>query len=130
MKKNAFTLFELLVSISIIGLLMAVVIVAYGPVQKSARDNRRKSDLEKIRMALEMYKMDVGNYPVNVGLLSSNYLSVWPNGPKGIGDIYCYSPIGSAAPYFKYNLYANLELVAAGGLSCGGATYNYTVTQQ
>jgi len=127
----AFTLFELLVSISIIGILMAVVIVAFGPAQKSARDKRRQSDLEKIRMALEMYKMEKGSYPDSYPTLMPNYLLTWPVGPKGSEDVYCYKPVGGdTGPYFKYEMYANLEISDPGTLVCSDKNYNYSVTNQ
>lgn len=58
-----FTLLELLVVIAIIGILAAIGIGSYGTVQSKARDARRKSDLENVARALEMYRNDVGSYP-------------------------------------------------------------------
>jgi prepilin-type N-terminal cleavage/methylation domain-containing protein len=55
-KKFGFTLIELLVVISIIGILATLLIANIGGVRERARDARRKSDLNQIQKALEMYK--------------------------------------------------------------------------
>lgn len=61
--RAGFTVAEMLVVISIIGILAMVVLVNYGNVQSHARDQARISDLEQIRLALSLYKQDLGAYP-------------------------------------------------------------------
>lgn len=56
MKKRGFTLIELLVVISIIGILATLLIANIGGVRERARDAKRKSDLNQIQKALELYK--------------------------------------------------------------------------
>lgn len=58
-----FTLVELLIAISIIGLLTAVGASNYLTTLKKGRDGKRKADLQEIRGALEMYRSDKGSYP-------------------------------------------------------------------
>lgn len=61
---TAFTLIELLVVISVIGILAALILARFGTVEKSARDARRKSDLNQYRTALENYAVKTGGvYP-------------------------------------------------------------------
>jgi len=55
MKKNAFTLLELLVVIGIIGILVALATVSYTATQAAARDSRRKQDMVAMQNALEQY---------------------------------------------------------------------------
>jgi prepilin-type N-terminal cleavage/methylation domain-containing protein len=90
----AFTLFELLVSISIIGILIAVASMSYGGAQKKARDTRRIEDLNTIQKAMEMYySQSGGSYP-GAGVSSAlvpTYLPSWPNNPKGNPYSYSYS---------------------------------------
>ena len=45
---KAFTLIEMLVVISLIGILAALALVSFGVSQKQARDSARKSDLKTI----------------------------------------------------------------------------------
>jgi len=54
-QKRGFTLFELLVVISIIGLLVAVGAVSYSSAQKRGRDAKRREDLQAVQKALEQY---------------------------------------------------------------------------
>ena len=67
-----FTLVEIITVIAIIGILAAAVSVGYGTVQTSARDSARLSDLEQIRLALNLYKQDRGRLPTESGTICSN----------------------------------------------------------
>jgi general secretion pathway protein G len=61
--KKGFTLIEILVVITIIGVLATVGAGTYSTLTKNSLDARRKADLEEIRAALEMYKSNNGLYP-------------------------------------------------------------------
>lgn len=86
MKKRAFTLFELLVSISIIGILIAVASLSYGTAQKKARDARRIEDVNSIQKAMEMYySQNNYQYPTTKNMLiGSSAIQSWPNDPKNV----------------------------------------------
>ena len=60
--REGFTLIELLVVIAIIGILSSVVLASLNSARAKARDARRKSDLNQIRIALSMYYNGYGNY--------------------------------------------------------------------
>lgn len=61
---KGFTLVELLVVISIIGVLATLVLVSFTGIQKQARDAERKSDLKQYQTALESFaNKNNGLYP-------------------------------------------------------------------
>jgi prepilin-type N-terminal cleavage/methylation domain-containing protein len=64
---KGFTLIELLVVISIIGILVGLSIFGLQSARESARNSRRKADLELIRSGVEIYKADCGGYPLALG---------------------------------------------------------------
>ncbi len=94
MKKKAlgYTLVEILVVLSIIAVMMAAAIVSYGSVTRKSRDSKRKSDIEQVRQALEMYRADNLTYPACTGMSEvdclagvtgfSTYLQTVPTDPK------------------------------------------------
>lgn len=128
--KNGFTLFELLVSISIIAVLTAVAIVSFGGLNKKTRDARRMSDLEKIRISLEEARQVGNTYPGNLpALVGSSLLEKVPTDPKGVGYTYAYS-VGTSN--YSYVLCAYMEDVGSttastGCGSCGTNGCNYKV---
>lgn len=61
--RNGFTLIELLVVIAILGILAAIGLASFLGTQEKARDAKRKSDLDNIARALELYYNDYNEYP-------------------------------------------------------------------
>lgn len=83
--KHGFTLFELLVSISIIGLLIALATVSFSAAQSGARDARRRGDLTSLRNAFEQYYAANSAYPdscdgASTAALGSELQSYLPGG--------------------------------------------------
>lgn len=124
MKKIGFTLIEIMVVISIIGILVAMLIPIVSGVTAKARDARRISDIAKISLALEMFRDTNSRYPTtnecgtnacggwrgsNTGdfmsiLVANGFLKSFPADPRNTGDGcsgYCYSyylyPAGSCS---------------------------------
>jgi len=64
---KGFTLVELIVVITIIGILATVGVGSYSNVLKTARDTKRKSDLRDIKTALDLYYFKHGTYRVDGG---------------------------------------------------------------
>jgi general secretion pathway protein G len=136
---NAFTLVEILVVVTIISMLISVVAVSYGSISKSARDARRKTDLEQIRAAAEQYRSNNGSYPNNLSTICANgspisdpapatsiYLSASPKDPRTPKyNYYCnVSPLNLS----DYTIGAFLEGTASSCstvVNCGTANCNY-----
>ena len=86
MKKNGFTLLEILVVISIIGILVALGTAAFTTAQKKGRDARRKADIKAMQNGFEQYYSRMGKYPTT--LLEANDTTIFPAGvpedPKNV----------------------------------------------
>lgn len=61
--KKAFTLIELLIVITIIGILAAVIMISYGNAQAKSRDAKRIGDINALSGALKIYQLDHKQYP-------------------------------------------------------------------
>lgn len=61
--QQGFTIVELLITIVIVAILASVSVTAYSGIQQRGRDAQRVSDMNAIVKALEMYKIQTGNYP-------------------------------------------------------------------
>lgn len=104
-RQAGFTLIESLVVVTMLMVIVAVGATSYSTASKKNRDNKRMADLDRIRMALEMFRQnDVGgSYPASISSLVPTYLDVVPIGPKGsgVGDTYLYTP---GSPRYTYTL--------------------------
>lgn len=118
--KRGFTLIELLVVIAIIGILSSFLLVNFVGIRQRARDSRRKSDIRQIQAALELYRSDVGTYPVPA---SGSILGTCGSGSslKDPGNTVTYlqtipcDPLYSSGSYWNGGLYG--YAVGAGNLT-------------
>ncbi len=132
--KSGFTLVELLVSMAVVAILASsLALVNVSKNLSRARDNRRQTDLELLRSALEQYRYDNGKYITgNLASLSAlvpNYIGTIPADPKSGYTYYYVSAAGTS-----YQLCSRLENTAAATVcgasspSCGtGGNCNYQV---
>lgn len=128
--RKGFTLVEVLVAATIIGLLSTIGISGFQAITRSGRDVLRKSDLEQIRSALEIYKSENQKYPqpIEKGCdadLTSAYINPYPSDPSKTTYAYCYVP--AADPALTYDICAHLENgdksdYCGGTKACGGGT--------
>lgn len=104
---KAFTLIELLITISIIGILASLTLASYNGAQQKARDGVRKQDLAQVKRALELAKSDCRSgafypYPsggtysalktfLQQGSAANSYMNPVPDDPKNSGsNVYDY----------------------------------------
>ena len=149
---RGFTLIEILVAISIIGIIFGVIISSVTIIQKNSRDAKRRSDLRNIQSTLQQYYSDQQFYPSSIDLgaaasitsgtgnpvppaSAKTYMSIVPKDPSS-GNNYCYRAYvdNSAAATCNngatkcqyYVLCSQLENGSAGDVDCAtqcGAGY-------
>jgi general secretion pathway protein G len=66
---SAFTLVEMLLVMTIIGILAAVVVAKFGSAGKDARIKATRASIQGISTAVETYEIDCGVYPPNLQAL-------------------------------------------------------------
>ena len=104
-KNLGFTLLELLISVALVALMTVGVVTLIGQSSRQySRDAKRKSDLQSVASALELFRTDQGYYPSCVS--SSNcaitnlsgvnpfptYMLNIPTDPAGGNRVYRYFP--------------------------------------
>lgn len=60
---RGFTIVEIIIVITVIGILAGIGIVSYSGMQARARDTERKADVDSMAAALETYYEQFGKYP-------------------------------------------------------------------
>lgn len=122
-----------MVAIAIIGTLASSAFFALNPGGQLAkgRDAQRKSDMEQIKNALDIYYSDYNLYPSSLSILSAvvneqTYIKKVPQDPLSTQS-YCYESDGGS-----YRLNAKLERSSDpqinSSVTCNNTGYNYAVT--
>lgn len=116
--KRGFTLIELLTVIAIIGILTSIIVVSSGNARQQARDAKRKSDLNGVSTALEMYYANQRKYPVvgagwapleTLSITLADFLSSMPIDPSNSEPFIYQYCTDSTATATKYVLDVALE---------------------
>ncbi len=134
-KSKGFTLMELLVVITVLAILLGMALSSLKGTRAAARDSQRKTELEQVRSALEIYRTDEGSYPTRNGKVTTSLSGLGSYLEDDVlqdplpSNFYYYYVYGSSGQ--TYTLCAHLETggsaVSACGSSCGG-TCNYGLT--
>lgn len=112
-KQVGFSIVELLIVITVIGILAAIVILSYSGIQNSARDSAVKTDLRNISEKLELYYLDNKTYPrgstyANLGIALQSAVGIGFSDSLRNGNnmIYCVFPSAHAEANTYYALAA------------------------
>ncbi len=125
LNKKGFTLVELLVVISIIAVLSTIIGVNYSNSKKTARDSKRKADMENVAAAFEMYYAEYKKYPAcpwsnaTASLNSAGYLTTIPKDPLEDGSTWTYN-CNSGDKWFA--TYTRLEDTKDSAITISGLT--------
>jgi general secretion pathway protein G len=79
---QGFTLIELMIVVSIIGILATIAVPSYQSSVIKARETVLRQDLFTLRDLLDQHRADQGKYPPSLGaLVAAGYLRVLPKDP-------------------------------------------------
>lgn len=71
-----FTIVELLIIVALIGILAAIVIVAYNGLQQRAHNAQHQNDIKTVQKVIEAYNVQYGEYPKTTTNPSSNWKTI------------------------------------------------------
>lgn len=118
--RQGFTLLELLIAITIIGILSTIGTLSYSTAQKKTRDMRRKDDMRLVQQGMEQYYGDNNSaYPATCTLTATYLPGGMPTDPK-TGDAYAATTGWSACSITTYCLCAGLETETNTTTDCAG----------
>lgn len=119
LRQQGFTLIEVMIVVAILGILATLVVVSIGGKQDQALVTATKSDLQAIKTALDLYKLDNYKYPTTEQGLEALVVRPdtarnWPEGgylskvPVDKWDNpYVYISPGANGPFDLYSLGAD-----------------------
>jgi prepilin-type N-terminal cleavage/methylation domain-containing protein len=107
--RKGFTLIEILVVVTIIGILASITLLGLGPARRSAQDTAKIANLRSVQSALEVYfnkngtypDLDAPDMPTATGNWDTLENAVYLNArlPHDPGDTYQYESAGNGTTY-------------------------------
>lgn len=84
MRRNGFTLIELMIVVAIIGILSAVALPRFADLLRKSRDGATRGNLGTLRSAINVYYADMeGVYPTDMASLVPKYMKEIPSAKVG-----------------------------------------------
>lgn len=146
-KSSGFTIVELLIVIVVIGILAAIVIVAYNGIADSANDSAVQNDLKQSYSKIQQFHIMNGRFPTSQAEINQNLIATKDS--YGGGDnfyIYCradnamvaivgraangngfaYSSEGGAIRFSSWPGNGNANLCPAAGIPTSSSGYSAT----
>lgn len=100
---GGFTLLEILVVVSIIGILVAILVANFSDARRNAKNKTIRTALSEMQLALEVYKSQNNQYPTATSALVPNFIHSLPL-VSDFGNPSCtfvYSVEGVSQSYYK-----------------------------
>ena len=121
MRKSGFTLVELLIVISVLGILAAIIVPTFSDAGEKARESALKTDLTKVRTQIEVYKSQhKDQLPAYSGELSTDFERRMTS--KTDRDGYAGSDYGPYLNKIPKNPYNGKDSVRIDGSAAGANT--------
>jgi general secretion pathway protein G len=84
--QKGFSLIELIVVVTIIGILAGIALINVGTAQRKARETALRDNLHTMRKAIDNFYADKQRYPADLNELVPNYMRRLPKDPMTMAD--------------------------------------------
>jgi general secretion pathway protein G len=112
---DGFTLIELMIVVSIIGILATLAVPSYQSSVVKAKEAALRQDLSTLRDVLDQHKADQGKYPMSLAaLVSAGYLRGMPKDPF-TGSTTTWQEISDPAEGGVVDVFSGAEFVGTNG---------------
>lgn len=118
--KRGFTIVELMVVVGMIAIIIMLVAMNYQKTRAGARDRIRVAHMQEIRLALQEYKAQCGEYPSKLAVDESasgcpvdftlgDVLTIIPENPQYDGDVPYYTNVQDNGDTYNGYFYSGLS---------------------
>ena len=113
---NGFTLVELMIVVSIVGILATLAVPSYQSSVMKARETVLRQDLFTLRELLDHHRADKGKYPSSLdGLVVGGYLRTLPKDPF-TNTSSSWQEISEPTEGGIFDVYSGSDLIGANGI--------------